>query len=87
MLKRIIPFILTFAVGLIVASFFVSIIPSFSFKRGDCRKHRGHQELRFENDRLKAERNFEIETVPMRVEEIPTLENSVPPPPPMKRSK
>jgi hypothetical protein len=87
MLKRIIPFIATFAIGLIVASFFVSIIPSFKFKRGE---HRGHRELRYENERLrienerlKAENDFTREVVPMRAEEIPNVELPVPPIPPV----
>jgi hypothetical protein len=89
MLKRIIPFIVTFVIGLAVASFFVSIIPSFNFKRdGKCRK--GQQELRYENERLRvenerlnAERDFTREVVPMRVEEIPNVELPVPPMPPV----
>jgi hypothetical protein len=89
MLKRIIPFIATFAIGLIVASFFVNIIPSFKFKRdGKCRK--GKQELRYENERLrienerlKAENDFTREVVPMRAEEIPNIELPVPPIPPV----
>lgn len=86
MLKRIIPFIATFAIGLIVASFFVGIMPSFKFKRdGKCR-----QELRYENERLrveneylKSEGEFTREVVPMRAEEIPNVELPVPPMPPV----
>jgi hypothetical protein len=89
MLKRIIPFIATFVIGLIVASFFVSIIPSFNFKRdGKCRK--GHKELRYENERLRVENEhlksqseFTREVVPMRAEEIPNVELPVPPIPPV----
>ncbi len=89
MLKRIIPFIATFVIGLIIASFFVSIIPSFNFKRdGKCRK--SHKELRYENERLrvenehlKSESDFTREVVPMRVEEIPNVELPVPPIPPV----
>ena len=52
-LKRIIPFFLTFAVGLFVASFFVTIAaPSFNSKRS-YRKYRKHHQLRMENRRLK----------------------------------
>ncbi len=91
MLKRIIPFIATFAIGLIVASFFVSIIPSFNFKRDGHRGgRRGHRELRYENERLrvenerlKAEKDFTREVVPMRAEEIPNVELPVPPIPPV----
>jgi hypothetical protein len=89
MLKRIIPFIVTFVIGLAVASFFVSIIPSFNLKRdGKCRK--SHQELRYENERLQVEnerlnteRDFTREVVPMRAEEIPNVELPVPPMPPV----
>ena len=68
--KRIIPFFLTFAVGLFIASFFVSIAaPNFQFKRSNWkRNHRQYdrqmeleiQRLREENMRLKneAERKF-----------------------------
>jgi hypothetical protein len=87
MLKRAIPFILTFAVGLIVASFFVNIMPSLNFKRGEHRKCREHKEFRYENERFRTERNSENGVVPMRAEEYQNLENAVPPPPPMKRTK
>ncbi len=90
MLKRVIPFIVTFVIGLAVASFFVSIIPSFNFKRdGKCRS-KGKQELRYENERLRvenerlnAERDFTREVVPMSVDEIPNVELPVPPMPPV----
>ena len=61
--KRVFPFFLTFAVGLFIASFFVSIAaPSFPFNRGR-RNHRQYdqrielenQQLREENARLKRE--------------------------------
>ncbi len=54
--KRIVPFFLTFAVGLFIASFFVSIAaPSFRFRR-DFRKHREyHRMMEFENQRLQEE--------------------------------
>ncbi len=63
--KRFLPFFLTFAVGLFIASFFVSIAaPSFQFpNRGSKRKHREEdlrrdleiQTLREENLRLKSQ--------------------------------
>lgn len=61
--KRIVPFFLTFAVGLFIASFFVSIAaPNFQFGR-KFRKHRQYhrtmeskiQRLNAENARLKRE--------------------------------
>ncbi len=53
--KRILPFLLTFAVGLFIASFFVSIAaPSFQFpNRGSKRRH-------LEMDR---QRDLEIQTL------------------------
>lgn len=60
-IKRIAPFFLTFAVGLFIASFFVSVAaPNFQFRRG-FNKHREmdrqmqseNQRLRDENDRLR----------------------------------
>ncbi len=52
-LKRIVPFFLTFTVGLFIASFFVTIAaPSFKSER-KIRKYRKYQKLRMENRRLK----------------------------------
>ena len=63
--KRILPFFLTFAVGLFIASFFVSIAaPSFQFpNRGSRKKHREYdrqrdieiKQLREENQRLRSD--------------------------------
>jgi hypothetical protein len=55
-LKRVLPFFLTFAFGLFIASFFVSIVPNFKFeKRNWSRHHQYHQRLEFENQRLREE--------------------------------
>ena len=64
-LKRVVPFFLTFAAGLFIASFFVTIAaPTFQFKnRGWRNNHRQYdrqreaeiQQLREENMRLKNE--------------------------------
>ncbi len=64
-IKRVLPFFLTFAVGLFIASFFVTIVaPTFQFQnRGWRRNHRQYdrqreaeiQRLREENMRLKSE--------------------------------
>ena len=57
-LKRVAPFFLTFARGLFIASFFVSIAaPNFSFKSRNWRQnHRQyHQKIESENRRLKDE--------------------------------
>ena len=56
--KRIVPFFLTFAVGLFIASFFVSIAaPSFNFSlRGERRRHfERDRMMEFENQRLNEE--------------------------------
>jgi hypothetical protein len=54
--KRIIPFLLTFAVGLFIASFFVSIAaPNFNWRRG--RSHRTHdcKRIKAENEELRRD--------------------------------
>lgn len=75
--KRIVPFVLTFALGLLVASFFVSIAPTFKFKkkRPPCRGKEA-QTLRYENERLRLENQRLQQRLDMRL-----LEESVPPPP------
>jgi hypothetical protein len=83
MLKRAIPFILTFAFGLIIASFFVNIMPSFEFKRGG-RHHRKHQfeELQRENDRLRQE-NDRLKMEKTDTEDFDFhIDAPMPPPPP-----
>ncbi len=61
--KRVVPFFLTFAVGLFIASFFISIAaPNFEFNRGR-RNHREYhrmmeskiQQLEDQNERLQKE--------------------------------
>ncbi|HEY0427118.1 MAG TPA: hypothetical protein VGC76_04850 [Pyrinomonadaceae bacterium] len=58
-MKRILPFFLTFAFGLFIASFFVSIAaPNFQFRRDGWRRHQEyHQRLEFENQQLREENN------------------------------
>lgn len=52
-LKRVLPFFLTFAAGLFIASFVVNIAaPSFNFQRRSYRYHE-MQRLRIENQDLK----------------------------------
>ena len=86
--KRVLPFILTFAVGLFIASFFVSIAaPSFQFpSRSNRRNHKEQdrlrdleiQRLRDENYRLKNQQTMDLENA-----DFQNLKYSVPPPPPM----
>ena len=46
-IKRIAPFLLTFAVGLFIASFFVTVTaPNFEFKRGGFKRHREYDRQR-----------------------------------------
>lgn len=54
--RRFVPFFLTFAVGLFVASFFVSIaLPKLQFNGGLNKHRRSHQMMEFESQRLKEE--------------------------------
>ncbi len=55
-IKRVLPFFLTFAVGLFIASFFVSIAaPKFGFNRGWRRHQQYHQTMEFKIQRLNEE--------------------------------
>lgn len=95
-LKRGLPFFLTFAAGLFIASFFVTVAsPSFSFPR-KSHKFREIQRLREENRDLKKT-NCELrkqleemrrasETTDLnRLDEISVFEADAPPPPPPPR--
>ena len=54
LLKRALPFLGTFALGLFIASFFVNISPRFEHhERGRC--HRDMWEMRIENEQLRDE--------------------------------
>jgi len=54
-LKRMLPFLATFAVGLFIASFFVTITaPSFR-KSGFSKRHHEMKRLRHDNERLRNE--------------------------------
>jgi hypothetical protein len=92
-IKRIVPFFLTFAAGLFVASFFVSVAaPNFSF-----RSDRGYyrfgeiQRLRIENRELR-ENNFRQRRQTMNADAsdvfgaVPPVDVDVPPPPPPPRA-
>ncbi len=87
--KRIVPFFLTFAVGLFIASFFVSIAaPNFQFGRNF--KHRQYhramesriQQLSEENSRLKRELS-ERDRQEMTKYTFEYNDFDVPPPPPL----
>ena len=88
-LKRVVPFFLTFAAGLFIASFFISIAkPSFNFPRKSV-KHREIHRLRDENRELKRS-NRELrrqmkemrKNTELRFENDSDLPNFEPPPPP-----
>jgi hypothetical protein len=94
-LKRVGPFFLTFALGLLVASFFVAVgAPNFNkFRRnGDghrCRHYKENYRLRMENESLRQDNESlrrrltetEIKTVYIKPDFDSDL--AVPPPPPM----
>jgi len=83
-LKRFLPFLLTFAAGLFIASFFVSLTAPFSgFSRGE-RRNGYIRMLRMENQRLQ-DRVDELEqakTVTPCTEAIEPWEDVPPPAPP-----
>lgn len=89
-LKKVVPFFLTFAVGLLIASLFVSVAaPSFSFKKKNWSKHREHhrqmksenRELRLENSRLEQKiRELEQQKDLKQTFEWNDMEIDVPPP-------
>ena len=88
LVKRIAPFFLTFALGLFVASFFVSIaLPNVRVNRG-WKKHREyHRKIEFENQRLREE-NFRLKREAMERKaqldiNIEDINDLVPPPPPL----
>ena len=94
-LKRMLPFFATFALGIFIASFFVSVGPRFGF--GEKRMHRFQemQRLQLENEELREE-NLRLKTNhqdfdPMELkDEGSTLDGSrilriSPPPPPAPR--
>jgi hypothetical protein len=57
--KRILPFFLTFSLGLLIASFFVSIAaPNFSFKKRGWSRHQQYdRQMELENQQLREEKN------------------------------
>jgi hypothetical protein len=83
-LKRFVPFFLTFAAGLFIASFFVSLAaPTFNFSRGE-RRREYFRMMKEENQRLQDRVN-ELERVSSDLRcvdpGIAPLIDDVPPPP------
>lgn len=96
-IKRVVPFFLTFAVGLFIASFFVTIAaPSFQFQnRGWRKNHRQYdrqreieiQRLREENVRLKnqlSDSNLDTVDIHELKYAVPPLMPASPAPPAIK---
>lgn len=89
LLKRFAPFFITFALGLFIASFFVSVAaPNFQFRRQRMmRQCREVENLRYENQRLREElRNQQMKSVEIRVVQD-TFDDIVPPPAPIALKK
>jgi hypothetical protein len=92
-IKRVLPFFLTFAVGLFIASFFVSITaPKFQFNRGWRKHQQYHRTMEFENQRLREE-NSRLKKQ-LADNDLHNLNNrdfdvdfAVPPPPPLPPAK
>lgn len=98
--KRIIPFVLTFAAGLLVASFFVSVgLPNLNL-RSERKWHKCHQkrQLKIENDQLRETvRDLRKENDELRrsngswdamiKDAVPPVELDEHKPPPPKRPK
>ena len=87
-IKRIVPFFLTFAVGLFIASFFITIAaPSFRFNvRGERgRRHQEyHRMMEYENRRLREDKaRLEEQLADKAVFTELTFEEDAVPPPPM----
>lgn len=84
-IKRVAPFVLTFAVGLFIASFFVTVAaPSFKFNRGFSKHRQYHRRIEAENQRLREEnlrlknRVSEMEKRDWVLDEAPTRIPSLP---------
>ncbi len=80
-IKRFVPFFLTFAFGLLVASFFVSVAaPRFQFNREG--RHRKYHHLKYENERLRRENQaLERRLAERKASETEFMGLDVPPPP------
>ena len=83
MFTRVIPFILTFAVGLFIASFFVNVIPTFKVRKDSCRKHYKHKMMKQENKRLRWENEQLRRNRMNNADEMMLLDEMVPPPAPL----
>ena len=88
LIKRVAPFFLAFALGLFIASFFVTIAaPNFQFRRGFSRHREYHRRMEFDNQQLREE-NIRLKNRLAEMEKRDwVLEGDlnvvVPPPPPV----
>lgn len=85
LVKRVAPFFLTFAVGLFIASFFVTVAaPNFQFRRGFNRHQQYHRRIESENQQLREENNRLRNRLAESEKSDWVLESDldVPPPPP-----
>lgn len=85
-LKRILPFIITLTLGLFVASFFVSLMPNFKFKKNRCGKRQEVKMLRHEKQQLELE-NQRLKERLVEAEKMILLEAPIPLPPPSMKQK
>lgn len=85
-IKRVAPFLLTFSVGLLIASFFVTVAaPNFQFKRGFKRHKQYDAEREMRINDLERENNYlKKRLAEMEKQRDWVLDNDldVPPPPP-----
>lgn len=83
--RRFVPFFLTFAVGLFIASFFVTIAaPSFQFKRNFNSHRQYHRMMEMENQRLREENvRLKQKLSSPNVISADEFDLNVPPPPPL----
>jgi hypothetical protein len=81
-LKRLLPFFLTLAAGLFIASFFVDLTPTPLRDRG-MRKFRDYQEMKMENTELR-QRLAEAQQENDRLRKGSISPNAPLPPPPPK---
>ena len=88
-IKRVIPFFLTFAAGLFIASFFITVAtPSLEGVRNSRSERHGRKHCKSDNERLRAENErLKNELELMKQMSFEELELSVPPPPAIKEMK
>lgn len=97
-LKRVLPFVATFAAGLFLASFFVDLSPpsmeSRGHRRGRCREHQGlrmqYLRERERNEQLQQQLDaLQQNPIDLKHTEhwnVPELDVPPPPPPPVARA-